>query len=151
MVKWSYGSGSVIWSGLNLPFHIRENKNHIESVLFSNIIKSVQAKDFEDRNDFEYAIERDNPQKLIVTINSSDAIGILFKEFYVNNWKCENTGKPLKIFGAGPDFMYVSLSNETEAVSKITFTYSSNIFEKTGIGITVFLLLLYFYLIIRGP
>ena len=152
MVKWSYGSGSVIWSGLNLPFHIRENKNYIESVLFSNIIKSVQAKDFEDRNDFEYAIERDNPQKLIVTINSSDDIGILFKEFYVSNWKCEikNTGRPLKIFSAGPDFMYVSLSNETSIKSTIIFSYSSNNLEKIGLGITVFLLLLYLYLTIRG-
>jgi hypothetical protein len=152
IVKWSYGGGSVVWSGLNLPFHVKENENYYESVFLSNIIKSVQAENHENANDFECSIERENPQELIVTVDSTDAAGVLFKEFYVDNWKCEieNIGRSLEIYPAGPDFMYVSLSNEAEAKPTITFTYSSNVLEKAGLGITAFLLLVYIYLTSRA-
>lgn len=144
LVYMRYGKGTVLWSGLNLPFHIREYGNVVESAFFGNLIKNIQSYSVVNA-EVNYNVQRIHPQKLEITLEAEGKLSVLFREYYVGNWKCnietENAEHKLNIYAAGPDFMYVQYHNEGEEPAKITFSYTLNGLERLGYGVTPILLL----------
>ena len=127
LVEKQVGEGKVIWSGLNLPFHIDLYKSEEESRLLANLIfsllgKTPQTYTFPAQNtELTYQTRMSNikflnPQKRSVEIKEKSD-GILFKEFYVPNWNAflvrDGKNTNLKIYKAGPNFMYVPLEGAT--------------------------------------
>lgn len=114
--------GRIIWSGLNLPYHIATYESEEESKLLGKLIawagkvKEKEAVNLPfDNNSLVYEApsfkaEFIHPEKRILTLKKPSA-GVLFKEFYFPNWRAslERGGKreKLEIYKAGPEFMYI--------------------------------------------
>ena len=144
LVEGSFGKGKVLWSGLNLPFHIVAN-NNIEDTKV--LLKIFQSLSFSTNQDIpKFTTQFVNPQKRIVDIKGN-ARGVLFKENYFANWhgKAKTTTKNinLTIYQAGPGFMYVSLPKDTH---QVTFEYRRSLVEKLAdlISIISFIFLMAF-------
>ncbi|RJR29720.1 hypothetical protein C4564_01790 [Candidatus Microgenomates bacterium] len=139
LISYSVGNGTVIWSGMNLPYHVIRQHNLEEVDLFANIlagmftIPETTVVDLPKTDvDFVSAQKRE--------ITSSNATGILFKEMAYPGWqasiqKIENgrsvgrsTG--LKVYSAGPanpGFMYVRVpENYQKDTFKVTLRYGGS-------------------------
>lgn len=115
VVMGDFGKGTVVWTGLNLPFHANYYNNSQESKFLTGLLLghsvvdngfigekavtgSVFATETYHINTAEvallktgekgtgYEVEFVNPQERKVKIDASFS-GILFKEFYVSNWQ----------------------------------------------------------------
>ncbi len=104
-----YGKGSVVWSGLNLPFHAIDNRNISEVVIFGNILKWFFSGN-EEAPIENFKVSYPNPQEII--INSSRGKGFLVKENYNPGWNATLNGKKVKIFKAGLLQMYVPFDSK---------------------------------------
>ncbi len=156
VVAGNLGKGQVIWSGLNLPYHINYYNQSEEAMFMAKLLgydigkirleKKIQEESrsvstYNNETYYvnkeaidslktgaeteDYKIEFINPQKRVVDLKGP-ASGILFKEFYVPNWRAyldrNGTISSLPIYKAGPDFMYVPLANG-RAGDKVFFEY----------------------------
>jgi len=141
LVGGEFEGGKVVWSGMNLPFHIVANKNQEEAKLFGNIIKYI-IKNYELRimnQELKYEAKFIHPEKREVVLDSP-AQGVLFKESYVNNWhahlEAQSDQLKAKIYIAGPGFMYVPI-DKNEEVKKIIFEYHLSWIEKISLAISI--------------
>lgn len=98
---------------------------------------------------YEWALNRPNPERVIVTINET-CNGVLFKECYFENWHAfladDGAGtQSLSIYRAGPDFMYIHIPKETTFPAEVVFEYKLSLIEKasylTSISTLAFLVL----------
>lgn len=158
VVRGKFGQGKVIWSGMNLPYHIITYHNEEESRFFGKLLYSSVGLKLEEDKPIEKAEEKDltyetdsyktefvNPEKRIVTLKKSTD-GALFKESYFRNWHAKlikgNDVQKLKIYYAGPGFMYVRLPEGVKAQDKIIFEYKKSWWpEKISIIISLLTLL----------
>lgn len=127
LIKQSYGTGEVIWSGLNLLYHINQYKSQSETTLFTNIVKELTPV---ERHEIVPAqASWYTPEKVILTSQNS-ATGVLFKEQDYDGWTARlisKNGKKLPIYKVGPTFpgfMYVPLENTKDSQVKVEFQYS---------------------------
>lgn len=135
-----YGNGRVIWSGLNLPFHITSYKNAIESTLLGNMLNWVSNPETRRQTNVRFEVVRENPGRVHVIVNES-ASGILFKEFYFENWRAyvmdsEERKQSLQILRTGLDFMYVFLDKRFAYPVRVTFEYEKTPLEYASFSIT---------------
>jgi len=118
--------GRVIWSGMNLPFHMDYHNNDEEAKLFRNIISEIIGTTHNKNAFFE--TNWVSPEKR--EINVSSAKGIIFKENIDGGWHAKTKdGRALKIYPSGPNypgFMYVKLPNSTEEAN-VTFHYTGSL------------------------
>ena len=129
------GQGRVVWCGANLPFHTLSYENFWESLFLSRMIGWVTKSMGVQAKSVDYEASRPNPEKVTVTIFSK-AEGFLFKECYFENWNVymdSNKGREtLRIYKAGPDFMYVRIPLDASFPIRITFEYAVSWDEVTG-------------------
>jgi len=145
-----YGKGRVVWSGLNLPFHIINYKNYWESLFLSKMIDWAAQAPGKRTTTVDYTVNRPNPEKVIATI-SNEASGVLFKECYFKNWYAylidhEGKRQNLPIYKAGPYFMYVRVLSDIKFPIKIVFEYGMEWEEISGVivsTITFIILVMY--------
>lgn len=132
------GKGRLVWSGMNLPYHINTYKNKEEGEMFGKILDWVSGVDREELLPVNYPQENDsltyetdqfsatfiNPQKRQL-VAKTGARGVLFKEAYFYNWRAHlhsaGKGRSLPIYKAGPGMMYAPGPFSTDDV--ITFSY----------------------------
>ena len=100
----TFGEGSVIFSGFNIPYHIVSYNNYEEAKLLGNIITSLIPSQSQ-RGAFD--VTRPKPSKIIVSTKNSR--GIYFKENYHPGWKATINGEATPIYKAGLSFMYLPL------------------------------------------
>jgi len=122
MVAGTVGKGRVVWSGMNLPYHIASTRNVEESRLLT------QAVSWSAPNQSTapaYTATFVNPQLRRVVITDR-AAGVLLKESSVPNWLARVNGAPATVYRAGPDFMYVPISPGTgyPAIVEMEFTHT---------------------------
>ncbi len=106
LITHKIGEGEVIWSGINLPYHISRNHNLMEVALFRNLlnylIPAINSPIAPVSSDVKFI----SPQKRMVS--ASQAKGVLFKEQDYPGWTAKLTsgGKNTnaKIFKAGPTY-----------------------------------------------
>lgn len=144
IVMGNYGAGRVIWSGMNLPWHIKAYKSCEESAFLAKIID--WASRASERRAFRtnYEAERVNPERIVVMVRNASA-GVLFRECHFENWHAylvSAEGKDeLKIYRAGPDFMYVHLPKDSTYPIEIVFEYQRSLTEWGSCVVTVMTLL----------
>jgi len=147
-----FGKGRVVWSGMNLPYHINSYTNEEESKLWGKLlnwagrIEGLEIFEYpEDNNSLIYetatfSAEFVNPEERIVTVKKPVS-GVLLKEFYFPNWHAHimRNGKKegAKIYRAGPEFMYVPLSEEISYPLQVILLYEKSWLEKISIGISL--------------
>lgn len=131
MASRKVGEGEIIWSGMNLAYHVIRNHNQEESKLFNNILSQLITLDKKLTPD--YSTEFINSNRRLIHTNG--AKGILFKEQAYAGWmaKAESNGKSinLKILKAGPanpGFMYIPLPDIGEYT--VHLTYNGSIINK---------------------
>jgi hypothetical protein len=122
LVSGFFGQGQVIWSGLNLPFHMDYYDNPEEAKLFLNIIEQITPQ--LEKKEVPFEIDWVSPEERIITTNQ--AKGIIFKERGWNGWVARTSqGEKLKIHSAGPNypgFIYLRLPKNFKEGS-ISFDY----------------------------
>jgi len=137
IVAGQYGQGRVVWTGMNLPYHILSYRNQEESRLLAQMIEWVAGEgDLQP----DYEAHFIHPQRREVKV-LSPAKGVLFKESYFPNWHAYVEGRELKIYRAGPDFMYVALPKDTPYPIEVTFEYEKSNLEWISLGISLVTLL----------
>jgi len=126
------GKGKVIFSGINLPYHLLRKQNMDEAIFFErflNLPKEPQEKP-------NFWIKWVSAEKR--EISGQNATGVLFKEHGFDGWdaKISAAGKTenLKIYKAGPripGFIYVKIpKNLQNSQFKVTFQYRGLLFGK---------------------
>lgn len=117
-------SGNIIWSGLNLPYHVIRDFNSAEGQLMKNILNSLVPLAAKTEPQFSY--EWKSPTER--TITTSGAEGVLFKEQAFPGWvitvKEGTRTKQVPYYLAGPStpgFFYVKTNPHVS--STVTFKY----------------------------
>jgi len=133
--------GRVIWSGLNLPYHVLTYGNYWEALFLANMIKwasgAIENLSFTDN----YMVKRESPERIEIRVNEKTS-GVLVRECYFGNWHAyiEVESGPmqnLKIYKAGPDFMYVHVPSNVEPPARVFFEYGWTWSEIAGYAISV--------------
>lgn len=126
IVSREYGGGLVIWSGLNLPYHLSIYKTIDEANLFKNIIGTLVPYSNEDYPEFKAG--RPSPNKVVV--ESSGSKGVIFRENNNPGWRAylnsDKVSKQIKIYPTGPTyygFSYVRIPEEARKSFKVTYSY----------------------------
>lgn len=136
-----YGKGRVVWSGLNLPYHIVNYNNYWESLFLSKMIHWAMQAPEKKVVTASYTVDRPHPERVIMTIYNQSG-GVLFRESYFRNWyayliDANGRRQNLQIYRAGPDFMYVSIPRAVEFPVKVVFEYGWTWDEIAGASISV--------------
>lgn len=125
LVRQKIGSGEVIWSGMNLIYHMNQYKSSDEFRMFNNIVSEMTAISkvpIVESNAHWQSSEK-------VTLNSSaGAKGVIFKEQGYSGWGAKVDGKGVKVYKAGPTypgFMYAVVNSAKPF--KAEFKYSGEI------------------------
>lgn len=127
----TYGQGKVIWSGMNLFYHLVYYNNLEEGKFLDNLLsKLVELKDQELP---QFSAQRPSGGK--ATLEGQGAKGVLFKERLYSGWKTRMSSSKretgLKIYKAGPTypgFMYVKIPSSVNNSSfKVTFTFQGTL------------------------
>ncbi|MDP2649508.1 MAG: hypothetical protein Q8P10_01550 [bacterium] len=116
-----FGKGSVVWSGLNLPFHAIDNRNTSETVIFANILNWFFPN--EEALIESFKVEYPNPEKIV--ISSNEGKGFLVKENYNPGWVATLNGKGIKIYKAGLFQMYIPL-DQISGTQTLVLNYYGN-------------------------
>jgi hypothetical protein len=133
LVAGTLGQGRVVWSGLNLPYHIVSNQTDVESRLLSQEITWASPNEAIDP---AYTATFVNPQLSRITITSS-ATGVLFKESWDANWHANINGNSAPVYEAGPGFMYVPLGKNVAYPAQVTLEFTRSSVEWVGDGVSV--------------
>lgn len=122
LVRQKIGSGEVIWSGMNLIYHMNQYKSPDEFKLFTNIVLEMTA--LAKVPIVESSAKWSSPEK--VTLDSkANAKGVLFKEEGYKGWNAHVNGKGVKVYKTGPTypgFMYAVVNSSRPF--NIVFKYS---------------------------
>lgn len=154
MASQTLGDGQVVWSGMNLAYHLSRYHNEEEAKLLINILASIV--DLSVRPEVETdQVEFKNPN--FRTIKIEQGRGILFKEQAYPGWVAKmvesQSGKRgnLPMFAAGPaspGYMYIPLPEGAKTV-ELRFLGSGG--DKIMVFISFLtVLLLLDYLILKG-
>ena len=125
------GAGRVVWSGLNLPFHIDTYHNPEESRFLTSAM--AWAAGSIAGSNLAPSARWDDPEQLTVRVDLAST-GVLFKESYFDRWHAYFNGADATIYRAGPGFMYVMLPAGTRLPATVTFRYDRDIFDWAGLA-----------------
>ena len=122
-----YGNGKVIWSGMNLLYHINQNPIVEEGKFFKNIITQLVALD--DGQIVKVDAVWNSPERVHGKIDNRPK-GILFKEEFYKGWSAKD-GKSgdQKIYKTGPTFpgfMYLPLKKNNASTTDVLFSYNGD-------------------------
>ncbi len=137
VVAGSLGRGRVVWSGLNLPYHVVTNQAGEEARLLAQEIVWAAP---DNADDPPYDATFVNPELRRVTVKSAGT-GVLFKESWFDGWNATINGAPAAIYEAGPGFMYVPLARNVRFPATVTLAYTPSATARLGDGISVAALL----------
>ncbi|GAC1641280.1 MAG: hypothetical protein NVS9B11_08630 [Candidatus Dormibacteraceae bacterium] len=133
LIAGQLGRGRVVWSGLNLPYHIVSSQTVEESRLLSQAIAWASPSQVAEPS---YDATFVNPQLRRMTI-ASPAKGVLFKESWFGNWHASVNGTPAHVFEAGPGFMYIPVGNKVAYPVDVTLEFDRSGVEWFSDGISI--------------
>jgi hypothetical protein len=132
MAESDYGKGKIIWSGLNLPYHLTYHQNSAERKFLLDLVGTLV--DLREKPVPISVANWINPQlrKLVLP---QGAKGALLKEYYFKGWKAyasaKGRRKRVPILTAGPaypGYMYVPIPKEwQQAEVEIEFRFSGTV------------------------
>src|SRR3989344_7144962 len=126
------GKGEIVWSGINLPYHVSRFHNPEEVKFFTNIVNYLMPS----INNHEPAVYQSkfvSSQKRV--ISTKGVKGVLFKEQNYPGWsaslKSKDYSLSTKVYSAGPaypGFMYASIPEDIRNTSFVlTFNYKGSL------------------------
>ena len=138
VVAGQLGQGRVVWSGLNLPFHIDSYRSAEESRFLTT------AMSWASRGGGGAAVvssaRRDGPEQMTVSVDSA-ARGVIFKESWFDRWHAYVNGREVNIARVGPGFMYVMIPTDTKFPATVRWRYEKSAVDWSGIVISAATLL----------
>ena len=99
VVTGQLGSGRVVWSGLNLPYHVDAYRNGEESRFLTNAI--AWASRTTPQQGARSTAHFDGPQQTTVAVDATSR-GVLFKESFFDRWHAYVDGREVTVYRAGP-------------------------------------------------
>jgi len=117
LVQEKLGQGQVLWSGINLPYHIKSYNNIEEGKLFQVLLNSLVT--LTPETPVPFAFERNKSEEIKIT--SQNFKGILFKESNYGGWWASLEGKKHKPFEAGLGMMYFPLKSDNNVTVKVYY------------------------------
>ena len=133
VVTGQLGQGRVVWSGLNIPFHVDSYANAEES-RFLTTAMAWAARPASQVSAIGSA-HLDGPQQMTVSLGST-ARGVLFKESWFDRWHAYVNGTEAQILRAGPGFMYVLIPDGTRLPATIQWRYQRSLADWAGIVVS---------------
>jgi hypothetical protein len=133
VVAGELGQGRVVWSGLNLPFHIDSYRNADESRFLTTAMAWVSRSS----NDVAATSKarREGPQQTTISVDSS-ARGVLFKVTYFDRWHVYVNGRQVNVLRAGPGFMYIPFPKDTRFPAAVQWRYEKSVVDWAGIVVS---------------
>lgn len=133
VVAGQLGQGRVVWSGLNLPFHIDSYRSAEES----RFLTTAMAWASRSKNDVAAisSARRDGPQQMTISVDSN-ARGVLFKESWFDRWHAYVNGREVDVLRAGPGFMYILLPKDTRFPAAVQWRYEKSMADWAGIVVS---------------
>ncbi len=148
-----YGSGKVVWMGIDLSGHIGAYKNNEEEVkLYKNIISYLLKG--KDKKIIDSSFKRDYPDKVEIIINQDSDVktAVYFSEAYYPDLKAKLVfnGKTegLRVYKAGPG-MSLFILPKVAAGSKIIYEYQEPIVVPIAKTISLFTILAIIVIIVK--
>ena len=150
LIQGNNGPGTVIMSGMNLPYHAAIYQNATEATFFIGIIDAVdQTPPTPPATSPPTAINMSSADYASMTVPAGST-GVLFKEQDYPDWHATVNGRSAAIMPAGPGMMYVPVSSSGEtAVVKISYQLSA--LENLSSLLTVATLVLLITYILSAP
>ncbi|HVS48449.1 MAG TPA: hypothetical protein VHJ99_06065 [Candidatus Dormibacteraeota bacterium] len=133
VVAGQFGQGRVVWSGLNLPYHIDSYRSAEESRFLTTAMTWASRS----RNDVAAtaSARRDGPQQMTVSVDSP-ARGVLFKESWFDRWHAYVNGREVEVLRAGPGFMYILLPESARFPAEVQWRYEKSVADWAGIAVS---------------
>lgn len=142
LATWQLGKGSVLWSGMNLPFHYVRFNVQEEGKIFINFIK--QAIELKENENPLAQVEFLSPTHVRIKPSVS-AKAVLFKQEFWPGWQAKDKDRKLPIFSAGPTyfgFIYIPLNSKYDSIDiKYRGTYKYAIQLGISGGLSLLLLI----------
>jgi len=137
------GSGTVLWSGLNLPYHAAAFRNATESAVVGRLVGAAP-------NALSPAPLAGSIGPEQVTATGSGR-GLLVKESQSPDWRATVDGRPAVIEMAGPGMMYIPLPAGGAATVVVSYHFSH--IELAGIALSILAVLCLLFVLVtnRGP
>jgi hypothetical protein len=138
VVAGQLGQGRVVWSGLNLPFHVDSYRSAEES----RFLTTAMAWASPARNDVAATASArlDGPQQVTISVDSQ-ARGVLFKESWFDRWHAYVNGHEVDVLRAGPGLMYVRLPQDTRFPATVQWRYEKSVADWAGIAVSAAVLI----------
>jgi hypothetical protein len=130
VVEGQLGQGRVVWSGLNLPFHIDSYQSSEESRFLTTAI--AWASRATSHANATASAHTDGPQQMTISVDSN-VRGVLFKESWFDRWHAYINGREVGILRAGPGFMYVKFPAGTRFPATVEWRYEKSVVDWAGI------------------
>jgi hypothetical protein len=133
VVAGQLGQGRVVWSGLNLPFHIDSYRNAEESRFLTTAM--AWASPAKSEVAAAASARLDGPQQMTISVGSQ-VRGVLFKESWFDRWHAYVNGHELGVLRAGPGLMYVRLPQDTRFPATVEWRYEKSLADWAGIAMS---------------
>jgi hypothetical protein len=141
MASRDFGRGRVVWSGMNLPYHIAANHSAVESRFLGQVLQTTAnaepAAATVDGTHAEYVNGELN--RIAIAPGSN---GVLMKASVSEEWHASIGGHAASIYRAGPDMMYVPVPRGTPPETTVTLSYRPSKVERLGDIVSVLVLAL---------
>jgi hypothetical protein len=143
MAAKNFGQGKIVWSGINLPFHISDKKSPEEIKFFQNIMAWLDIG--QDYSPVPTVYIFIHPEKREIQV-LAPAKGVLVKETGFMDWRARQQTTKSNIYFAGPGFMYIPLTG-TNFPKTVILDYHLSLIEKLGFILAI-LIWLYFIILL---
>jgi hypothetical protein len=148
IVSAPFGAGTVVMSGMNLPYHVAAFANATEAGFLRRMITGPAPRPGAVSQP-SYRARINGADSAQVNVTSSRATGVLFKENDYPDWQATIDGRPATIYPAGPGMMYLPLPQRTSA--RVDLIYRLSPFEDTATAVTLLTVLaLILYIVVPG-
>ncbi len=149
VIAGEYGSGRVVWSGMNLPAHAWANRNQEEVALLHNIISWLIERKEGVEN--PVMVTRDHPDRVDFTLEAptGDTTWLYWRESVYLNWHAYliqgEVRREIPIYRGGPGFMLMPIEGVSEEI-QVELVWETPMIEKlasmisllTVIGLLIF-------------
>jgi hypothetical protein len=113
---------------MNLPFHVSVFRNVVESRFLARTVATVARR--RKVADPQFAARFVNAERREIRV-AAGGTGVLLKETASDQWHATLNGRETRIYGAGPDMMYVPIENARRP-AQIVFAYRARTVERLG-------------------
>jgi hypothetical protein len=134
------GAGTVVMSGMNLPFHAASYRNAGEVGFLVRLIEGRPPRPATGPGP-RYRVRFEGADAVAVQVRSGPVSGVLYKEEDYPDWHAMVNGVEAPIYPAGPAMIYVPIARGAPDQVRIFYRLSHFEYASTGISLVTIVLL----------